>query len=90
MAPAVWLQPVHPPQSSSASRFTAIAYGFRNSFGNLAIFAAILRASSLVGSLASLSALPPKADISWSGTNVGATASLLRPGAIVPMESARY
>jgi hypothetical protein len=37
-----------------------------------------------------MSALPPKADISWSGTKVGATALLLRPGAIVPMESARY
>jgi hypothetical protein len=36
-----------------------------------------------------MSAIPPKVDMS-EGANVGATALLLRPGAIVPMESARY
>jgi hypothetical protein len=37
-----------------------------------------------------MSALPPKADISWGARMWVPRFFLLRPGAIVPMESARY
>ena len=63
---------IYPPEDPPAirKRGTGLGGGLRNKSGSLAIFAAIRRASSRLISLASMSALPPKADMDKHGRDV--------------------